>query len=44
MDPRDPKPRDFVATIRNMTEEVKKSRLAQIKWFQKYELLLEEYE
>lgn len=44
MDPRSRKPRDFVATVRNLTEDAKKSRLTQMKWIQKYEPLLGEYE
>ncbi|XP_067215410.1 uncharacterized protein [Linepithema humile] len=44
MSTRNHKPRDFVALFRNLTEDMKKSRLTQMKWFQKYELLLKEYE
>ncbi|XP_017880670.1 uncharacterized protein LOC108625289 [Ceratina calcarata] len=43
MDPRDQKPRDFVAIYKNLTEEVHKTRKLQMKWFQKYEGLLDEY-
>ncbi|XP_029669642.1 uncharacterized protein LOC115239312 [Formica exsecta] len=35
---------DFVAEFRNLTEDVKKSRSRQTKWFAKYEPLLKEYE
>ncbi|XP_043504466.1 uncharacterized protein LOC122525608 [Polistes fuscatus] len=44
MDPRDNKPRDFVAAIRNLKEEIKKTRAMQMMWFQTYGPLLDEYE
>ncbi|XP_029176991.1 uncharacterized protein LOC114945081 [Nylanderia fulva] len=44
MDTRGQNVRDFVAVYRNLTEDLKKSRLTQMKWFSKYELLLKEYE
>ncbi|XP_076665512.1 uncharacterized protein LOC143367508 [Andrena cerasifolii] len=43
MDPRCDKPRDFVAISKNLAEGVAKSKHLQIKWFQKYEWLLEEH-
>ncbi|XP_076749117.1 uncharacterized protein LOC143422404 [Xylocopa sonorina] len=43
MDPRCNKPRDFVAIYRNLTEEMHKMKRLQMKWFQKYESLLDEY-
>ena len=43
MDPRCDKPRDFVAICKNLAEGVHKSKRLQIKWFQKYEWLLEEH-
>ncbi|XP_071859937.1 uncharacterized protein [Bombus fervidus] len=43
MDPRCKKPRDFVATYKNLTEEIHKRNRLRIKWFQKYEWLLDEH-
>lgn len=44
MDTRGRNVRDFVAVFRNLTEDLKRSRLTQMKWFSKYEPLLKEYE
>lgn len=43
MDPRSKKPHDFVATYKNLTEEIHKRNRLRIKWFQKYEWLLDEH-
>ncbi|XP_076231909.1 uncharacterized protein LOC143177691 [Calliopsis andreniformis] len=43
MDPRCQKPRDFVALSRNFSEGVRKERLLQMKWFKRYEWLLDEH-
>lgn len=42
MDPRSNKPYDFVASYKNLTEEVEKVRHLRMKWYQKYEWLLDE--
>ncbi|XP_043800681.1 uncharacterized protein LOC122719148 [Apis laboriosa] len=42
MDPRSNKPYDFVANYKNLTEEVEKVRHLRMKWYQKYEWLLDE--
>ncbi|XP_020293094.1 uncharacterized protein LOC109859344 [Pseudomyrmex gracilis] len=44
MGTRDQKPRDFVALSRNLSADLRRARLTQMKWFQKYEPLLREYE
>lgn len=43
MDPRCKKPRDFVAAYKNLAEEIHKRNRLRIKWFQKYEWLLDEH-
>ncbi|XP_072749971.1 uncharacterized protein [Anoplolepis gracilipes] len=44
MDTRGQNVQDFVKVFRNLTEDLKRSRATQIKWFSKYEPLLKEYE
>jgi len=44
MEIRGQKVRDFVAVFRDLSEDLKRARSIQIKWFSKYEPLLKEYE
>ncbi|XP_066591619.1 uncharacterized protein [Prorops nasuta] len=44
MDPRSTKARNFVAVCRDFTDSVLKEKIVQMKWFSRYERLLEENE